>query len=437
MGKHVLEDEILKEVFYDEITYQKYRDDISKTDYFITHVPNLDKNGNLIKLRHGFQNDLINSGVGETARSFCNRHSASLVANASIWNTNSGLIRGVQIQDGKVIQDAKDTNSYTLGIKSDNTLVMYPPTVTAEQVLADGCVDAITAFYPMIQDGAAFDLSGVTTVSNVTEHHPRNVIAQLPNKDLLFLTCEGRTKANQGMTYDDMIRILLARGVTTAYCLDGGGSSQTVVRGHLVNNPLDDNGKTERKVADFLYVKTDAGYTENINTVATDMGELVKRVSDLERDLYDKKDMNLGYIKLNGDEGYTQHGVEVYQGDNRTHKLYLGPNHISYMDTVTNKYLFRAMDTGDLVTALGTLGTFFNKTNNITDCNALRSNGFYWALNSTANIPTTDNSWGILHFQPTDTAALQVAIPFSASAGNIMSRRTTTDMNTWSTWRQI
>lgn len=30
MGKHVLEDEILKEVFYDEITYQKYRDDTSK-----------------------------------------------------------------------------------------------------------------------------------------------------------------------------------------------------------------------------------------------------------------------------------------------------------------------------------------------------------------------------------------------------------------------
>lgn len=238
MGKHVLEDEILKEVFYDEITYQKYRDDTSKTDYFITHVPNLDKNGNLIKLRHGFQNDLINSGVGETARSFCNRHTASLVANASIWNTNNGLIRGVQIQDGKVIQDAKDTNSYTLGIKSDNTLVMYPPSVTAEQVLADGCIDAITAFYPMIQDGTAFDLSGVTTVSNVTERHPRNVIAQLPNKDILFLTCEGRTRANLGMTYDDIIRILLARGVTTAYCLDGGGSSQTVVRGHLVNNTL-------------------------------------------------------------------------------------------------------------------------------------------------------------------------------------------------------
>ncbi len=68
------------------------------------------------------------------------------MANASIWNTNNGLIRGVQIQDGKVIQDAKDTNSYTLGIKSDNTLVMYPPSVTAEQVLADGCIDAITAF---------------------------------------------------------------------------------------------------------------------------------------------------------------------------------------------------------------------------------------------------------------------------------------------------
>lgn len=283
MPRHFTDADKLK-AYYDEITYEKYRDTTSSTDYFITFIPNKDTEGNVIQLKHGYQNDLINSGVGETARSFANKRAASLVTNASIWDVGTGLIKGVQIQDGVIKQDKDGGTSYTLGIKADNTLVTYPPATSAATILAAGCVNAITAFFPMIENSVAVDPAIYNVIGNPAEPNPRNVIAQLPNKDIIFLTCEGRTASNLGMTYADVIRILLARGVATAYCLDGGGSTQTVVRSLLINNPLDDSGKTERKVADFLYIERQAINKQNVKTIATDMGILGKKVTDLVAD---------------------------------------------------------------------------------------------------------------------------------------------------------
>ncbi|TFH63799.1 phosphodiester glycosidase family protein [Peribacillus frigoritolerans] len=373
----VVSAQLVESVYYDEITYEKYRDSTSSTDYYITYISHLSANGDLIKLKHGYQNDLMNSGVGETARSFGNRHVASLSANASIWNTSTGLIKGVQIQDGVIKQDIDGGTSYTLGFKEDNTLVAYPPTTPAATILDDGCVNAITAFFPMIENSVAVDPTIYGVIGNPVEPNPRNAIAQLPNKDILFLTCEGRTSANLGMTYADMIRILLARGVTIAYCLDGGGSTQTVVRGLQVNNPLDDNGKTERKVADFLYIDRPAENTQNFKTVSKDMGIVNKKLSDVARDLVTTSTDLLGLNRL----------------------PIVAPN-IGNLDTIT------------------------------------KSN-FYWCAGTALNAPSTANSWGVLHFQSGAASALQIAFPYHGSTGSIMLRRTVTDMSTWTAWRAM
>ncbi|MFC8561411.1 phosphodiester glycosidase family protein [Peribacillus frigoritolerans] len=291
-------------VFYDEITFEKFRDNTSRTDYYLTTIPNTDSKGNLIKLERGFPNDVFNSGTGDTARSFAIRKITSFIANASTFDTTTLQPRGMQIHDGVVLQEnlINPSNRYFLGIKDDNTLVAYPPSTTSAQMLAEGCVQALTGFYPMIENGLAVDASIYSGESNSSVPNPRAAIAQMPNKDIVFFTCEGRSNKDLGMTYADMIRILLAKGVTFAYNLDGGGSSQTLVRGVLLNNPIDGGGKTERLVPDFLYVKKPSTNPQNIANLNKDIGIVNKRLKDLTWDLLGMESSSKkGTITFNSD----------------------------------------------------------------------------------------------------------------------------------------
>lgn len=97
---------------------------------------------------------------------------------------------GVQIIDGKVMQEIHGT-VYTLGIKADNELVEYPPKTSAAQMLQDGAVNALTAFIPLIVDHINVNDSLLAIRKNFNKKHPRQIIAQFDNLDLLFLSCGG------------------------------------------------------------------------------------------------------------------------------------------------------------------------------------------------------------------------------------------------------
>ena len=375
--------------FYDEITYAKYRDVISATDYFITYVPKLDKKGNIIKLKHGYQNDLMNSGNGETPRSFAARKTASLVVNASRWDiSGSGLIRGVQIQNGVVLQDVDGGTAYTLGINAQNQLKAFPPATNAAAILAEGYIDTVSGFYPMIQNGVAVD----PAIYNNTAKEPRQAIAQLANGDILFLTCHGRNTDNAGMSYLDMIRILLARGATFAYNLDGGGSTQTNVRGITINDAIDDTGYTERPVTDFLYVDSPATFKDRIKSIPVDLGFLGKRISDISATAVINK------------------------------------------DTAT-----AAKTAADIAKPLAESLTsrFPEIMGRVSDLGAIRKSGFYWCLGSATGSPSTLYSWFIVHAQASDVDMLQVAIPFHGTDGAIMTRRSVGSTLTYYAWRAM
>lgn len=383
-------DKLLSESnFYDEITFAKYRDTISATDYFITHVPKYDKNGKVIRLKHGYQNDLMNSANGETTRNFAARKTASLVTNASRWDINgSGLIRGIQIQDGIILQDQDGGTAYTLGINAENQLKAFPPSVNAATILAEGYVNTVSGFYPMIQDGQAVD----PAIYNNTAKEPRQAIAQLSNGDILFLTCSGRNTNNAGMSYLDMIRILQARGATFAYNLDGGGSTQTNVRGATINDAIDDSGKTERPVADFLYVDSPATFKDKIKTIPVDLGHMGKRISDIAADTVANKDANTATKTLAD-----------------ANKLGLD----------------------------GLLGRFPEIMGRVTDLGTIRKSGFYWCLGSAGGSPDTAYSWFIIHAQASDVDMLQIAVPFHGTAGAIMTRRSIGSTLTYYAWRAM
>jgi len=267
--------EATEDPYYNEIVYNTYFDDNSKSIYHVVDIPHKDKDGNLIKLKTD------KPAEPTTAREFSNKYQPSAIINSSVFNTRTLVPSGVQIQDGEIIEDKRSGTLRTLGIKDDNTLIDFTSDVTAQEILDKGIKNTVTGFYPILNGEEKPYTTIENASSNVNEQHPRQIIAQRPNKDLMFITVEGRTTDSVGMTYDQMHDLCKRLGASYAYCLDGGGSAQTVVRGNLLNRQVDNKGMSERIVPDFLYVTKDSDNKNSIVSQNYDTGNITKKLTEI------------------------------------------------------------------------------------------------------------------------------------------------------------
>ena len=71
----------------------------------------------------------------------------------------------------------------------------------------------------------------------------------------MFVVSDGRTSESEGLSLYELATFMQSLGVTTAYNLDGGGSSTIYFNGQVINNPTTNgNSISERKVSDIVYI---------------------------------------------------------------------------------------------------------------------------------------------------------------------------------------
>lgn len=242
--------------FAEYVTVTKEYDQASNTTYYLTRIKHKDKKGNIIKLRTEF----ANQPGGEATRNFAIRKNTAVAINASqgLANLPENVRQptGIQIINGEIIQDLNST-AYTLGIKDNNELLAYTPGKKAQDILNDGTKNALTAFVPLIENHEMVSDDVLKLRGNLAVKHPRQVIAQYDNLDLLIFSCGGRGFDGDGMTAKEMMKILKALNVKFAFNLDGGGSVSTVIKDKLITKKIDGNGKLDRLRPNFLYVMED------------------------------------------------------------------------------------------------------------------------------------------------------------------------------------
>ena len=85
------------------------------------------------------------------------------------------------------------------------------------------------------------------------ESNPRTAIGQISEGHYLVIVSDGRTDESEGLSLLELAQEFQERGCTTAYNLDGGGSSTMVFNGEVVNNPTDGRSIAEREVSDIVY----------------------------------------------------------------------------------------------------------------------------------------------------------------------------------------
>lgn len=432
----------------ENVSVTKKNDTIANATYWVTYIPYKDSNNNVNKINVGTSlyyetNPLTHSNDGygtnyennpalERARDFAKRKNASIVLNGGTWGNQGAL--GDVIINGQ-IRASKSDGFYTLGFMDDDTFRFFEPTMTAEQILAQGCKNAISAFVPLVIDGVQARDEIIDLYANGKVPHPRQAIGQMPNKDIYVVTCDGKERGNQGMTMRDLARIFLGLGVKNAYNLDGGGSASTVVNGVFVNRPMDNNGYVERKCCTFLYIKKEykTQMSQSILDNSFFMGEIKKMIDDSVRDMFYKTDFDMGYLRLKGDAGVEYQGIESWDGENKNTKLMMHKDYLRYHDYKRGKDIVNINSDGEIKTPRGTIADIFTRaliySGNIND---IDRTSLHWVTTETINSPR-DLSYALLHIQNGTISAIQILFPFSET-GSMKQRIRKSDGN-WTSWR--
>jgi GH25 family lysozyme M1 (1,4-beta-N-acetylmuramidase) len=93
--------------------------------------------------------------------------------------------------------------------------------------------------------------TGSSNYSHFGQRNPRTLIGQKADKTMVLAVVEGRSSTSKGVTGDQSADIMLGLGCINVINADGGGSSEMMVDGKIVNQLADG---TERKIGSALIV---------------------------------------------------------------------------------------------------------------------------------------------------------------------------------------
>ena len=167
------------------------------------------------------------------------------------YNSLGGIPQGIVIKKGKIITNRsyKKTGGI-IGFTKENKLILGK--MTANQAIKKGVRDAVTFGPFLIVNGKPSFIKGNGGWGTA----PRSAIGQRKDGIVLFLVIDGRMIGRPGADMVDLTEIMQNYGAYNAANLDGGTSCGLVVKGKLINDPINGNGKHKtRWIATGFIVK--------------------------------------------------------------------------------------------------------------------------------------------------------------------------------------
>nr|WP_237739409.1 phosphodiester glycosidase family protein [Microbacterium yannicii] len=205
-------------------------------------------------LRSAFAKDQFGENITELTSQIAHDNGAIFAVNGDYYGFRD---TGIVIRNGVVYRD--EPARAGLVFYTDGTVEVYDETATsAEELLAAGAWNTLSFGPAIVEDGAVVD--GIETQeidTNFGNHsiqgdQPRTAVGVIDENHLVFVVVDGRQEGySAGVTLTELADIMTGLGATTAYNLDGGGSSTMYFNGKVVNQPS--NGG-ERGTSDILYV---------------------------------------------------------------------------------------------------------------------------------------------------------------------------------------
>ena len=151
--------------------------------------------------------------------------------------------------------DSQDANQEDLVIYQDGSFeIIREGDITAQELLNKGAVQVLS-FGPALIENSQVAVDSADEVGKAMASNPRTAIGIIDDKHYVLVVSDGRTDESKGLSLKELADFMKELKVTTAYNLDGGGSSTMYFNGQIINKPTT-NGHNieEREVSDIVYL---------------------------------------------------------------------------------------------------------------------------------------------------------------------------------------
>ncbi|WP_286794774.1 phosphodiester glycosidase family protein, partial [Microbacterium sp. UBA3394] len=210
--------------------------------------------GDATALRSAFANNQFGENITDLTSSIAEENDAVFAINGDYYGFRD---TGIVIRNGVVYRDEPARTG--LVFYTDGSVEVYDETATsADELVAAGAWNTLSFGPAIVEDGAVVDgIEDVEVDTNFGNHsiqgdQPRTAVGVIDDNHLVFVVVDGRQSGySEGVTLTELADIFVDLGATTAYNLDGGGSSTMFFDGEVVNSPS--NGG-ERATSDILYI---------------------------------------------------------------------------------------------------------------------------------------------------------------------------------------
>lgn len=202
-------------------------------------------------LKTAFAKDTYGRNITEKTSTIAQANNAVLAINGDYYGSQES---GYVIRNGVIYRDSGNSKDILCIYKDGSVSIEYASEKTAQDLLNEGVWQAF-CFGPALIEDSQITVSTNEEVGKAMASNPRTAIGVIDSNHFVFVVSDGRTSESEGLSLYHLAEFMQSLGVTTAYNLDGGGSSTMYYNGQVINNPTT-NGKTiaERSVSDIVYI---------------------------------------------------------------------------------------------------------------------------------------------------------------------------------------
>lgn len=203
-------------------------------------------------LQTAFAQGAYGRNVTETTSEIARSAGAILAINGDYYGAQE---EGYVLRNGVLYRNTAVAGQADLVIFADGSFsIICEDEVTAEELLAAGAQQVLSFGPALVEDGAVA-VSADEEVGKAKSSNPRTAIGIIDDLHYVFLVSDGRTDESAGLSLSQLAEFMQELGATTAYNLDGGGSSTLYFNGEVINTPTT-SGRSikERKVSDIVFI---------------------------------------------------------------------------------------------------------------------------------------------------------------------------------------